>query len=104
MNAVVPMLGMLGLALIAWWYARRAANAAHAAHLAAHLSRNDARDAVQVALVLARAVLDHEDVDKLAAGVMWAPRDGLVEALGAVEPGTLARALLDSTRKRDTAP
>lgn len=104
MSAVVPMLAMLGLAVIAWLYARRAAHDAQAAHLAARMSADDARAAVQVALVLARAVLDHEDVEKIAAGVMWAPRDDLDDVLGSVEPAHLARLLLDTAKAHETAP
>lgn len=41
----------------------------------------DMATAMQLALLAARVVLDHETVEKLAAGVTWAPRDDLDELL-----------------------
>ena len=105
MSPVVVELAMLGLALLAWSYARHAANRALAANLAAGMARDDAQAVAQVSLVLARAVLDHEDVDKLAAGVTWAPRDELDELLLGLGPAELSRRLLEAARAdRGTTP
>ena len=96
MSAVVVELALLVLALLGWAYARHAARAGRLAELAAVRAAADAQAAVQVALVLARAVLDHEDVEKLAAGVTWSPRDELDALLQGLDPAELARTLLDT--------
>lgn len=56
--------------------------------------QRDTATTVQLSLALARAVLDHETVEKLAAGVQWAPRDDLERLLQAADPELLARTLI----------
>lgn len=96
MNAVVVELAMLGLALIAWAYARWCAQRAAEARSAAAAALVATHDAVQVSLVLARAVLDSEDVDKYVSGAAWVPRDDLEQLLHGMGPVDVARALINA--------
>jgi hypothetical protein len=94
---MLAVLGLLLLTMASQHAARRSAARARAAAAGA-------QTCTQVALVLARAVLDHEQIEQLAAAV---PRTGEVEALDrlllCMSPTDLAEQLVGAYASTDAA-